>query len=268
VGNTGFKKKSLKGEKMKLAIKFLLVLPLMLFGNIDEQSSGYSFRDVLMEKNIVDPDILDQAERACHELLGASISGESKEDFFENLMSWWANEENQQRILQRLVDHAEKAGLSSSADVVKMLDDLRVQMEEFTEAYNNTHQPVAALKQHTAKFCAMTWSYSTRHREPVNKENAEERIQELREEEKWHKDQAFDLGMQALGESCSGGMWIVAECWPLAAYEEFQATRHLLKGADEYNAAVKCQKEADEIEKKYFKDENEDPEKGWWEFWK
>jgi hypothetical protein len=94
-----------------------------------------------------------------------------------------------------------------------------------------------------------------------------ERIEELRQLEKEHKDEAAELFLQFGGEVLTTGVSAATGVEIIAVIEGVQATRHFVEGCREYNDGVGYQEMADKLEKELCSDE-EEPVKQWWEFWK
>lgn len=244
---------------MWIGVQSLFLLPLMLFGNVRG-----SYEDIVCNHTTEFYD-RDKVEETWMEL-GLPVPAENKEVFQEDWIRWVAKKENQSRLLQKIKSQVVEGGLDSSRELSLMLVSLESALANWNETYASETSTVLGAGG-KSQWDVLT-CYIRKHRnEEINEDNVEARIQELREEEKAHKDEARELVLQAGGEAIGAGAFAAGGMEIPALYEGVQASRHLVQGCKEYNEGVRCQREADELEQRYT-NEDEQSEKKWWKFWK
>ncbi len=233
---------------MRACLLFFLV-PLLLLGNYHIESYD-----------------LDRVREAWIEL-GLPISTEKKKGSQEEWVKWITQKENQTRLLQKIKSQIIEGGLDSSIKLSSMIASLESALVEWNETYASKGSSALGARGKAQ------WEYLACHikkhiDEEINGNNKDERIQSLREEEKVHKDEAFELVLQATGEAIAAGGCAAGGMEIPAIFEGVQASRHLIKGCKEYNEGVRCQQEADALEKEYYQRGDESETKKWWELWK
>lgn len=244
---------------MKMGMLVFLV-PLMLFG-----------RDKALHEDVIGHHTIeaydaDKIKEAWTEL-GLPTLSEDKKVFRKKWVRWIAKKENQSRLLQKIKTQVTEGGLESSRELLSMIASLESALVEWNKTY--TSKDSLASRARSKIQLGYLACYIKQHKdEEINEDNVEERIQELREQEKLHKDEAFELVSQAGGEAIASGVCAAGGMEIPAIAEGIQSTRHFVKGCKEYNEGVRCQQEADALEKQYLGSENELENKEWWEFWK
>lgn len=196
--------------------------------------------------------------------LGLPVLSEDSTDFREEWVRWIVKKENQSRLLQKIKCQILEGGFDSSSELFSMVGSLELALAQWDEIGVSKDSSAVRIKDRLGWFACNIKKYRD---EEVNEDNVEERIQELREEEKAHKDEALELVLQATAEAIGAGACAAGGMELPALVEGVQASRHFVKSCKEYNEGVRCQQEADALEKQYFQG-GDQPEKKWWEFWK
>lgn len=237
----------------------LLLIPLALF--------SYSLKEAIAYKNM-DLQKLGAVEAFWIEMEMPTFA-DSKQQFQDDIVEWFANEQNQVKFMQKLRDCAKQGGLESSPEVIKILQHIEGSLKKWNEVHYSaqTHPiliaPLNKIKINISHVCAMHGRY---YEDEIYAENAARQIQSLREEEQEHKEQAKELLIQSGGEAAAAGITFMTGLEGFALYEEIQSVRHLLKSCGEYMEGVECKKEAEALEKQYFP--NAEEPKSWWQVWK
>lgn len=240
---------------MKRVITLLLV-PMMLF--------SYSFKESMTNKNM-DPQKLDAANEMWTEL-GLPTSCESKEAFHDSVLEWLSDENNQAKFVHMLRSSAKQGGLESFHEFYEAVQHIENTLKQLHKAYCSGKKKIHLSKSHS--FDHLSYLACRLYDEPVvDGETAAARIQELRDEEKQHKEAATEYMIQAGVESLNAGAAALTGMEFLAVVEVVQSSRHLVKGCGEYMESVECKQDAEALEEKYFP-KDEDESKSWWQFWK
>ena len=245
---------------MRKAIACLFIFPLMLFGDVqftyEDAISNFSFDSFKREK----------IKEVWLELNMPTI-GENKRDFQTGVAAWFANKENQAKFIQKLRDQAKEGGLESSEEVSRMISEIESALDLWHKTYK-LGQGTPKVKSASNSLCIYSCRIKGYKREEVNETNAAKRIEELREEEEKHKDKALDYIIASGKESIYAGVSYATGVEVIGVIETIEASRDFVKACKEYNEGVRCQHEAEELERKYFKNEDEEVKKNFWEFWK
>lgn len=242
---------------MNTKLTLLWFLPAIIFADLYSNDCSSCSSDQAIEKMyLTTPDLADIIKQTWIDW-EISFESSNKEDWIK----WIARNENQNRILEKIQDQMIQGGLDSSKDMSVMLDSLETALCKCSQISN--FKPIAHLKKlriDQLKHFSFRVNYT-------DEQDVDDHIQSLREEEKEHKDAAYELILQATGEAIAAGACAAGGMEIPAIAEGVQATRHFIQGCEEYNEGIRCQQEADLLEQQN-DPEDKQSEKKWWEFWK
>lgn len=245
---------------MKEAVACLFIFPMMLFGGVQ-----FTYQETISN---LSSDLLkkEQIKEVWLEL-DIPTQGENKREFQTKVATWFANKKNQGQLIQKLRNQIKEGDLESSQEVFHMI----AEMESALDLWHKTFELGLGLSKeksmnHSMRICSC--HIKERKREGVDQTNAAERIEALREEEKEHKDKALDHIIQSGKECIYAGVSYATGVEIIGVIETIEASRDLVQACKEYNEGVRCQHEAEELERTYFKNEDKEVKERFWGFQK